>query len=132
MSDDEKVLSKYRLRRAEEDLKSSKLLFQNNLYKQAVNRSYYAIFHATRAVLALDRFDSKKHSGIIAYFNQHYIASGKIGKEYSKILMSAQKIRNSCDYDDFYIVSKEEAQNQITNAEKFTEKMTEYLSITFF
>ncbi|HHY71125.1 MAG TPA: HEPN domain-containing protein [Thermoanaerobacterales bacterium] len=109
MPDDEKVLSNYRLQRAEEDLKSSKILFQNNLYKQAVNRSYYAIFHATRAVLALDKFDSRKHSGIIAYFNQHYIATDKIETEYSKILMSAQKIRNSSDYDDFYIVSKEEA-----------------------
>lgn len=128
MPDDENALSNYRLQRAEEELKSSKILFQNNLYKQSVNRSYYAIFHATRAVLALDKFDSKKHSGIIAYFNQHYVASGKIETEYSKILMGAQKVRNSSDYDDFYIVSKEEAQNQISNAEKFIEKVKEYLS----
>lgn len=128
MPDNEQELSNYRIGRAQEELKGSKLLFANNLYKQAVNRSYYAIFHATRAVLALDKYDSKKHSGIISHFNHHYIAKNKIEKEYSKILMSAYKIRNHSDYDDFYIIDKEEAGNQLIHAEKFVNRIMEYLS----
>jgi hypothetical protein len=37
-------------------------------FETAANRSYYCIFNAMRAVLSLDRFDSKKHSGIIDAF----------------------------------------------------------------
>jgi uncharacterized protein (UPF0332 family) len=129
MPDNQNELSKYRMDKAKEDLSSSKVLFENNFYKQSVNRSYYSIFNATKAVLAIDKFDSKKHSGIIAYFNQHYIASHRIEAEYSKILMGAQKIRNSSDYDDFYVVSKEEANNQIKNAVKFIKRIEEFLSI---
>ncbi len=49
------------------------LLFDNGRYKAANNRSYYAIFHALKAVLALDAFDSKRHSGIISEFQRRYI-----------------------------------------------------------
>lgn len=41
--------------------------------------------------------------------------------------MSAQKIRNSSDYDDFYIVSREEAEVQIRNAEEFIDRIEEFL-----
>ena len=37
-------------------------------YRSANNRAYYSIFHAIRSVLALDGFDSKKHSGVISEF----------------------------------------------------------------
>lgn len=40
-------------------------------YKTVANRSYYAVFSAMRAVLALDGFDFKKHSGIIAEFRKN-------------------------------------------------------------
>lgn len=61
-------LSEYRLEKAKESLKYAKLLFENNGYAEAANRAYYAIFHASRAVLALDGVDRKKHSGVISYF----------------------------------------------------------------
>ena len=48
------------------------------------NRSYYAVFAAMRAVLALQGFDSKKHSGIIAEFRREYIKSGLLPKELSQ------------------------------------------------
>ncbi len=86
-----KELAKYRIEKAKDDLEASKLLLNNNLYSQFLNRSYYSIFHAVRAVLAFDQFDSKKHSGVIGYFNQHFINRGIFNKKYSKILVSAEK-----------------------------------------
>lgn len=52
-------LSKYRLERAKEDLETAKLNCQSGMYKAAVNRSYYAIFHAIRAVNVLDFLNQK-------------------------------------------------------------------------
>lgn len=51
-----KDLSDYRLERAKEDIQTAKINIDNGLYKGAVNRSYYAIFHAIRAVNVLDGF----------------------------------------------------------------------------
>lgn len=46
-----KELSKHRLEQAKEDLKASKILYKEKLYKSANNRAYYSIFHSIKAVL---------------------------------------------------------------------------------
>lgn len=48
-------------------------MYEAGRYKNALNRAYYSIFHAMRAVNALDGFDISKHSGVIAHFNQNYV-----------------------------------------------------------
>lgn len=55
-------------------------------FKLALNRSYYAVFHAMRSVNALDKFDSSKHSGVIAHFNQYHVKEGHFPKDASKII----------------------------------------------
>jgi len=128
MDDRQVSLSNYRITKSQSDLNAAKLLLKNKLYSQAINRSYYSIFHAVRALLAFDKYDSKKHSGIISYFNENYIKTGLIEKEYSVMLMSAERIRNESDYDDMFIATKEQAEQQIEKAEKFSIRIKEFLS----
>lgn len=47
-------LSLYRLAKAKQYLDDAKKTLAMEMYDTAANRSYYAIFHAARAVLALD------------------------------------------------------------------------------
>jgi uncharacterized protein (UPF0332 family) len=115
------------LEKAKEDLETAGSNFNDNKLSQSINRSYYAMFHAARSLLALDKFDSKKHTGVISFFNQHYIKTGKIEPEYSKMLTAAFKIRNKCDYNDFYIAAREDAQIQLENAKKFLKRLEEYI-----
>ena len=63
-------LSKARIEHAKDCLKESEILLSADEYKGASNRAYYAAFHAMRAMLISDEFDSKKHSGIIAKFRE--------------------------------------------------------------
>ena len=69
----QRELSDYRMEKSKDDLSVAKLNLDNEKCSQAINRSYYAMFHAVRALLALEKFDSKKHSGIISHFNEFYI-----------------------------------------------------------
>ena len=120
-------LSKYRLETAKEDLATAKKNFEDASYRASVNRSYYAIFHALRAITALDQFDSGKHSGIIAYVNQHYVKSGVFDKEFSKLIDSAFRLREKADYEDFYVVAIEDAGKQIEKAETVIAMVEEYV-----
>lgn len=131
MQDKIKTLAMYRLEKAKEDLKSAKVNLDNGLFKASINRSYYSIFHAIRAVNSLDEFDSKKHSGVIAHFNQYFIHTGKFDKEIYSIITSAYKIREKSDYDDFYIAPKEDAEEQLKNAEIFISKVESFLTEYF-
>ena len=95
--------------------------------KSILSQSTVHIFHAVRSLLAFSKFDSNKHSGIIAYFNQHFIKSGNIEVEYSKILTTAYKFRNDSDYRAFYIITREEAEFQLDKAKKFINRIQDYL-----
>ena len=69
---DRNALAEYRLQKAEDCLQSSEKLIKIEDYPTSLNRSYYAIFHSVRALLALDGEDRRKHSGVISYFQQNY------------------------------------------------------------
>lgn len=129
-SDYKRSLSEYRLEKAKECLKFARILFENDGYTEAANRAYYAIFHATRALLALDGVDRKKHSGVISYFQENYVKNNIFDKEYSYIIKNAFSIRQEADYEDFYVISKEETKEQIEKAEMFISRISDYLSLT--
>lgn len=120
-------LSNYRLEQAERCIKSARLLAADGDYKGAANRSYYAIFHCMKGVLALEGMDFSKHSGVSAYFRKQYIKTGIFDIELSDIIGEAFDIRNDSDYDDYYVISKEDVNEQIGNAEKFYSIIKDYL-----
>ena len=123
-----KDYAKYRIERAKEDLDAAHLLFDNGNYRIANNRAYYAIFHALRAVLVFDDFDSSKHSGVISEFRRRYIKEGVFPAELSKIIGSAFSIRNASDYDDLFVVEKSDTQEQLANAEYVYRIISGYIS----
>jgi uncharacterized protein (UPF0332 family) len=112
-------LALYRLTQAADCLKVAESNLQLEFYKDAVNRSYYCIFHSMRAVLALGMYDSKKHSGVISAFNKNYIKTGLFERRFSKIISKAFQIRNRSDYEDFYVVAKDDVVQQMNNAKEF-------------
>ena len=122
-----KDLSKYRFECSIESFEDAKIMFENKRYKNTLNRVYYSISHAIRAVNALNGYDSSKHSGVIAYFNQEYVKTGIFEKEASKIIKRASESREKADYLDFFVASREDAQNQIEYAETFQNWVRDFL-----
>lgn len=128
MPDNRKELMQYRIQTAKEKLHSAEVLLTANEYKDSISRSYYSMFTMVRAVLALDKVDFSKHAGVISYFQKEYIKTGKINKEYSKSISNAFKIRNNCDYQDFFLVSRADALEQYEIAKQFIMALEVYLS----
>ena len=121
------VLSKYRLNQAKENLEEAEALFNINKFKGANNRAYYAIFHAIKAILALEQTDFKKHSSVIAFFNKEYISKKIFSRELGKRVNEARFFREKSDYVDFYIVTKDECQTQIESAKLILENVEKYI-----
>lgn len=97
-------------------------------YTSTNNRAYYAIFHAMRAVLSLDREDYKKHSAVIARFALNYLKPEILPREYSKLISNASLIRNRSDYEDFYICLVADTNVLFSGAEAFCADVEEYLA----
>lgn len=113
MDEPAKSLSAYRLQRAWEDLDSSRLNLNHHQLRTALNRSYYAMLHAIRALLALEKTDFKTHKGVINHFNRNYIQTGKFPKTFGRIVALAEGRRIDSDYDEFYETNFEEASQLI-------------------
>ena len=126
MTDKQKDLCLYRVSQAEDTIRSAQLCMENHLFKDAINRSYYAAFYAVKAVLALADTDFKRHKDVVAYFNKEYVAAGIFPREIGRLLARLQKKRETSDYDDFYIASKEETERQIAVAGEFIELVEKY------
>ena len=120
-------LSKYSFESAKEDLETAQSLIEDGKFKASVNRSYYAIFHALRAVTALAQYDSSKHSGVIAFFNRTYVKEKIFDKSISKMIDTTYRLREKADYEDFVIISKVQAVEQLQKAESVLQMIEPYL-----
>lgn len=119
-------LALYRLDTAKEDLKSAKILRDASCFKGANNRAYYAIFHAINAIHALNGVAYKKHKDAIANFNKEYVKTEIFPKEIGRKIAGVEEIRHASDYDDFYIATRDEVDEQISIAEEFIKMVEVY------
>ena len=106
-------LSRYRIQEAKNSLKVAEHCLKEDLYKDSINRSYYAAFYAIKAVLALGTIDFKRHKDVVAYFNKEYVATNVFPRELGKRLGMLKQLREKSDYDDFYIASRDQAEGQL-------------------
>lgn len=74
------------------------LMAQGHL-PDAASKIYYAMFYATKALLAAEGIDVVKHSAVESAFGYHFAKPGRIDAKYHKMLMNARKIREIADYD---------------------------------
>ncbi len=120
-------LVQYCLNSAKERLHSADVLLDDGSYKDSISRSYYAMFPAVRALLAMEGQDFSKHSGVISYFQREYIKTGKLDKKYSRYISKAFQIRNNTDYADFFIASQSDAREQLSRAYEFYDIIEKYI-----
>jgi len=68
MDEQTRVLIEVRVDRAHEDIETARELLNSGRYRAAVNRSYYAIFSVTTALLLTQRIERTKHAGVESAF----------------------------------------------------------------
>ena len=116
----------YRIETAKSDLKSAEVLLNAGEYRGANNRAYYAIYHAISAIHALNGKSYKRHKDSLGNFNKEYIKMGIFPRTLGRRIAEAEEIRHASDYDDFYIATKEEAEEQIMTADELTRLIEIY------
>lgn len=121
-------LARYKLERAREEIDTAELLFQNERLKAVNNRAYYSIYYSLTAVLCLEPVAFKRHKDTLGYFNKNYVHTGIFPEEIGRSISKAQKIRHASDYDEFYVASKEEAENQIQTAKTVADLVDKFIS----
>ena len=116
---------KKEISRSKKSLKSSKKLFEEGLFEDAISRSYYAVLHAAKAVLLSENVMVSSHEAVKRLFGMHLIKTGKIEPKFSKILSEEQDEHYLADYDVAFTPERE--RKRIIDAEDFQNTMIKYL-----
>ncbi|MCL2766567.1 MAG: HEPN domain-containing protein, partial [Peptococcaceae bacterium] len=106
----------WRLNRSADDLDTARICYDAGKYDAAANRAYYSVYHAIRAVLALDNIERSKHSGNISYYREYYLSTDIFDRTHSKTIKKAEALRNTADYMDMRTTNAEEALDVIAKA----------------
>jgi len=126
-----KALAEYRLTRAYETFREGEGLLEREQLPGALNRFYYAVFYAARALLATKELDSSKHSGIISLFQQHFVKTGLVGIEMARTLPHLFEKRRDADYEDFVCLSLTEVQTSKEESQRFIKECERVLQNIF-
>jgi len=127
VSPEANVLAKHRIERAEAACREGDLLTEQDAFRGAVNRYYYAAFYAARALLATRDVDSARHAGVIALFQQHFVKTGAFPADVARALPRSFEKRLSSDYSDFVDISAAEVDRVKTDVHAFLGACREYL-----
>jgi len=115
------------LERAKVNLEAARDLLDKGYYDIAASRAYYAAFYSASALLLNDNIDTRKHSGVIALIHQHFVKTGKLGKEQGKNLNWLFELRGVGDYGVSVHVASGEAYRSVKVAEEFWDLVRQLL-----
>jgi uncharacterized protein (UPF0332 family) len=128
MTNEERVaIVQYRQEKSTELLRAVDILIRNELWNSAVNRMYYACFHCISALLIKNQIEVKSHSGVRSAFALHFIKTGKIPMDVSRVFSKIYDKRQASDYDDFAYFTREEVEAWYPQVRSLIEAVTQLI-----
>ncbi len=99
-------------------------------YRNAISRSYYAVYHKSLSLLdSLPNFNSSHHAGLINYLStsecaKHEGYNESTLKEISRLLKVMRKARNDADYNLDSVITKNTSIGQFSCCRQLNELWT--------
>lgn len=125
----EKVISL--MKRSEEAIESSRILFDEEYYDACVSRAYYSMFYATEAVLLTKDLDFSSHKSVISHFGKYFVKEGifppKMGRDLNRVFEK----RLAGDYSFTPQIGEKEAEKTLKSARDFIDNISDYIENRF-
>jgi len=103
-------------------------LAEKGCWSLAVNRLYYALFHAVRALLISDAHPVGTHRGVVVQFNLYYIKTGLFDKQDGKLYSRLQQLRDEGDYNCVIDVEQEDVEDKIEPTRQLIDRIKQYIA----
>lgn len=128
IEEEKKQLALHRIQQAEESLDEARYLLDGRKSPRSViNRAYYSMFYSILALLIFEPYSSSKHSGVLSYFNRHFIKGGLIPKDLGRAVNKAFDIRQRGDYREQITLDHNQVAPFIDWAGKLIKSVKDFL-----
>jgi uncharacterized protein (UPF0332 family) len=122
LSNDERdAIVTIRLQQAKETYSEVKIQIDNELWRTAANRLYYACFYATSALMIKYGHQTHTHSGLKALFGLHFVKTGIISDDIAFVLSALFDMRQKGDYDIWGDIKPQMVLPLLAPAQQFIE-----------
>ena len=81
------------------------------------------------ALLIYEPYASSKHSGVLAYFNKHFVKGGLFSDAMGRSLNKAFELRQRGDYREYFELQKDQVAPLLDEAAQFVAAVQEYLEV---
>ena len=108
-------------------LDAVKTLMEKGLYRSAISRTYYGLFHYIRALLYTQGLEPKSHEGLEHLFGLHFVKAGRVDSGSAKLLARLQKYREQSDYGLVTVFTKGDVEQELSEVERFVQSIQGYL-----
>jgi uncharacterized protein (UPF0332 family) len=115
------------LERAGEALRSADLLCESRLYRDAVSRLYYQLYHTVRALLLSEGLEPKTHEGALRLLGMNFVKKGILTSGDSHVFSRLMKYREEADYNPTYVFTGADYIEFRKDAEGLCSKIRHYL-----
>jgi hypothetical protein len=122
---DNKAVSGH-MKKAQNNLESSQMLFDNTMYDGSVSSSYYAVFHAVSALLASKGMEFSKHKTVISKYNEEFINTGLISSISFRSLTALFRLRQDSEYDPIIFIGEDGAKEALKLARVAIQDIINY------
>jgi uncharacterized protein (UPF0332 family) len=102
---------------AREDLNEARDRLVHGKFKYATINSYYAIFHAARALLYSRGYRERSHSCLAVALEALFVEQGLLEIRFVRIFRESMALRENADYTGSF--SREAAEQTLANGEAF-------------
>ncbi|ANH83336.1 hypothetical protein A8C56_22220 [Niabella ginsenosidivorans] len=119
-----------KLRKAHALFNEVETLIQFGYYTTAVNRLYYACFHAVKALLLTKDLIPKTHSGTVALLHKHFVQAQLFDIQQASFYSRIMQERIDDDYNDFILTDKDEVNSFVSPAKELIAYIERLIDIT--
>lgn len=119
MKDAKHLSVRLKIEKANSLLAEIDVLVHYKFYSTAINRIYYACFHATKAVLLTKDIIPKTHSGVVAMLHKHFVSEALFDVGMASFFSRIMQERVDDDYSDHAVVSGETVSEYFLQAKEY-------------
>ena len=122
-NDERQSIVKYRVENAQKAFSEAKTIMGIGLWNLVANRLYYSLYYACTALLIQNQLAVHTHTGMMTLINQHFVQTGRLTREDSRLLKKMYSLRQEGDYEDFVEVTDDEIRMYIPLVETLLNKI---------
>lgn len=89
------------------------------------------MFYAILALLIYEPYQSSKHSGVLSYFNRHFIKEGVFDREMGRWVNKAFELRQRGDYREYFEVTRDQTADLVAKAGQFISIIRTHLDAKY-